>query len=245
MGPIGELTDVSLDLRAREGCELIEYFGRRDIPHLRLGQVHTVFARIRVHRTRTQSADLQSENPIFNSSLDVKGLRKDLQNATALGAIKVHLFDVQLYHRNSINTVDCWNYTEAPLITTLELGRLAAPLDNALDMYKRLYFNKFVQLKTEHGRIEAENLLAVLSMDNQAARKVVEQIYQEIKCQVKIREYEQDCRQRLPLCPGPIDIELPHEWLLELWNKRKGKRNGVTVRRGTLGLADGLERLAS
>ncbi|KAH4175950.1 hypothetical protein HBI29_034530 [Parastagonospora nodorum] len=245
MGPIGELTNVSLDLRAREGCELIEYFGRWDIPHLRLGQVHTVFARIRVYRTRTQSADLQSDNPIFNSSLDVKGLRKNLHNALALGAIKVHLFDVQLYHRNSINTVDCWNYTEAPLITTLELGRLAAPLDNSLDLYKRLYFNKFVQLKTEDAQIEAENLLAILSMDNQAARKVVEQIYQEIKCQVKIREYEQDYRQRLPLCPGPIDIESPHEWLLELWNKRKGKRNGVTVRRGTLSLADGLERLPS
>jgi hypothetical protein len=241
--PVGNLTDVSIDMRARDGCEIINCFGRKDVPHLRLGQVHTVFARIRVKRALTHIVDLGSINPVFNSSLDVKGLRKDLQNAAAVGASKVHLLDVQLYYRNSINTVDCWNYTEAPLITTRELGRLAAPLDNALEVYKRQYFHKFIQLTIEEAQIEAENLLAILSMDNQAARKVVEHIYQEIKYQAKIRQYEHVYRQKLPLCPGPIEIETSHEWLLELWNKRKSKRNGVTVSGGISGLVDGLERL--
>lgn len=228
--PIGELTDMSIDVRAREGCELVECFGRKDLPHLRLGQIHTIFARIRIDRTQTQGVDLESVNPVFNSTLDVKGLRQDLQNAAALGAIKVHLLDVQLYHRNSINPVDCWNYTEAPLITIRELGALARPLDNALELYKRHYFHRFIQLTTEEAQIEAENLLVAPSLGNQAARSVIEHIYRESKCRAKIRKYEQDFRQKLPLCPGPVDIEAPHEWLLELWNKRKSKRNGVAAK---------------
>jgi hypothetical protein len=227
MSPIGELTDVSIDLRARDGCELIEVFGSKDVPHLRLGQVHTVFARLRVNKNQTQAVDLDSVNPIFKSSLEVKGLRQVLQNAVSLGAIKVHLLDVQLYHRNSIHTIDCWNYTEAPVVITRELGGLAIPIDTAIETYKRLYFHKFVQLSTNEAKMEADNLLAILDVNNDAARQVVERMRHEITCQAKTRQYEQDFRQKLPLCPGPVELETPHEWLLELWSKRKGKRNGI------------------
>jgi hypothetical protein len=225
--PVGELTDVSIDVRAKEGCELIESFGRKDIPHLRLGQVHTFFCRIRIDRDKTQGVDLDSVNPVFNSSLEIKGLRQDLQNAVTLGAIKVHILDVQLYHRNSIHTADCWNYTEAPLIVIRELGGLAPPVDNTLEVYKRQYFHKFVQLPTKEAQVEADNLLAVLDVGNTPARKVLERMAEEIKCQEEIRNYERESRQRLPLCPGPVEMEPSHEWLLDIWNKRKTKRNGV------------------
>ncbi|KAF1911374.1 hypothetical protein BDU57DRAFT_565985 [Ampelomyces quisqualis] len=225
--PVGELTDVSIDLRVRHGCEMIEVFGSKDVPHLRLGQVHTLFARIRVNKNQTQGVDLDSVNPIFQSSLDVKGLRQDLQNAVSLGAIKVHLLDVQLYHRNSIHKIDCWNYTEAPLVITRELGGLAVPIDTAVETYKRLYFHKFVQLSTNEAKMEADNLLAVLDVNNDLARQVVERMRREITCQSEARQYERDFRQKLPLCPGPVELEAPHEWLLELWSKRRGKRTGI------------------
>jgi hypothetical protein len=236
--PVGELTDISIDLRARSGCEVVDCFGRKDVPKLRLGQVHTIFAEVRVDRSQTQAADLKSANPIFNSSLDVKGLRQELQNAAALGAIKVHLLDVQLYHRNSIHTVDCWNYTEAPFITLRELGALAPPLDNASELYKRVYFHKFVQLTTEEAQDGAKAFLAAPNLRNEEARKVVEHIYHEAKYQAKTRKYEQNFRQKLPLCPGPIDIEPPHEWLLDLWNKRQSKRNGIAAKEEVWSLTD-------
>jgi hypothetical protein len=243
--PVGELTDLSIDVRARDGCKLVECFGRKDVPQLRLGQVHSFFAKVRVDRSQTQAADLKSVNPVFNSSLDAKGLRQELQNAAALGAIKVHLLDVQLHHRNSIHTVDCWNYAEAPFIAILELGALAPPPDNASEVYKRLYFHRFVQLTTEEAQNDAESLLAAPNLESQAAVKIIEHIYREAKCQAKIRKYEQNFRQKLPLCPGPIDVEPPHEWLLELWNKRQSKRNGLAAKEEILSLTDGLERLAS
>jgi hypothetical protein len=247
--PVGELTNVSIDVRARHGCELIDYSGRKDVPQLRLGQVHTLFTRIRIDRNQTRGVDLNSANPVFNSSLNAKGLRQELQNAVALGAIKVHIFDVQMYYQNSINTIDCWNYTEAPFIMARELGGLASPVDATWEVLKRKYFHKFVQLTTDEARSEADSLLAVLDVDNKVARQVVEYILREIKWQEAIRKYEQKYRQALPLCPRPIEIEYPHEWLLDLWNKRKDKRNGVAgVREDIAGLVygySGLERLTS
>ncbi|KAF2036586.1 hypothetical protein EK21DRAFT_51494 [Setomelanomma holmii] len=225
--PMGELTDLSIDLRAREGCDIIECFGQKDVPCLRLGQVHTFFARIRVKKEEAKHVDLQSINPVFNSSLDVKGLRQDLQNAVTLGATKVHILDVQLYHRNTINTVDCWNYTEAPLIIIEDLGGLAHPVDVALEVYKRQYFHKFVQLTTDEARVDIDHLLAIVGVDNELARKILGRMAKEIQCQEEIRKYERELRQKLPLCPGPIEIEVAHEWLQDIWNKRKTKRNGV------------------
>jgi hypothetical protein len=246
--PVGALTNVSIDVRLRNGCELIECFGRKEVPHLRLGQVHTLFVRIRVDRKKTQTVDLESINPVFNSSLDAKGLRRELQNAVALGAVKVHIFDVQMYYHNSIHTVNCWNYTEAPFIMVRELGGLAPPPDSALEVLKRQYFHKFAQLTTNEAKREAENLLAILDVDDDVARQVVGYLSREIKCQEAIRKYEHEYRQKLPLCPRPIEIESPHEWLVDLWHRRKGKRNGVAnVREGIGGLVDGfnhLERLA-
>jgi len=242
--PVGELTNVSVDLRIREGCELIECFGSKEVPNLRLGQVHTLFVRIRVDKDKTQGVDLNSVNPVFNSSLDVKGLRQELQNAVALGATKVHIFDVQLYHQNSIHTMDSWNYTETPLTLIRELGSLAPPIDAVLEVYKRLYFHKFIQLTTHEARLEADNLLAVLDINKEPARNVLERLAKEINCQQAIRKYERDYRQKLPLCPGPIDIEASHEWLLELWNKKKNKRNGVAgISSGTQGLIEGFSDL--
>jgi hypothetical protein len=209
--PVGALTNVSIDVRPRNGCELIECFGLKEAGHLRLGQVHTLFVRIHVDQTKTQGVNLESVNPVFNSSLDAKALRQELQNTVALGAIKVHVFDVQMYYHNSINTVNCWNYTEAPFIMVRDLGGLAPPLDSCLEVLKRQYFHKFVQLTTDGAKSEADNLLAILDADNEVARHFVGYLSREIKCQEAIRKYEHGYRQRLPSCPRPIEIEAPHE----------------------------------
>jgi hypothetical protein len=232
MEPVGELSNISIDIRAREGCKVIDIVGSKDVPHLRLGQSHTVFVRIRVDQSKTQEVDLNSVNPIFKSSLEVKGLRQELQNAVILGAIKVHLLDMQLYHQNSIHPIDCWNYTEAPFIVTRELGRLALPINNVLELYKRQYFHKFIYSTLEEAKVEADRLLASLDTNHEAARKFIERVYQELDCHTKIRQYEQDYRQKLPLCPGPIDLETPHERYLDMWNKRRDRHHGMGAARG-------------
>jgi hypothetical protein len=237
--PVGELTSVSIDVRTRDGCELIESFGSKEVLHLRLGEVHTFFVRIRVNRNQTQGVDLDSVNPVFNSSLDVKGLKQELQNAAAVGAMKVHVIDVQLYHHNSIHAVDCWNYNEAPLTLIRELGGLAPPIDTASEVYKREYFHKFIQLTTNQARVEADKLLSDHNEGSSLEICGLQRLANEIKCHEAIRKYERDCRQKLPMCPGPIDMEASHEWLLELWSKKKNKRNGVAcVIDGTAGLID-------
>lgn len=237
--PVGELSDISIDIRTRDGCELIESSGSREVAHMRLGQVHTFFVRIRVNRNKAQSVELNSANPVFNSSLDVKGLRQECQNAIAVGATKVHILDVQLYHRNSIHAVDCWNYTETPLTLIRDMGGLAPPVDTALEVYKRESFYHFAQLTTDQARVEADSFLTITRVQEEMAKTVLDRIAKEIKCHVAIRKYERDYRQKLPLCPGPTDIEASHEWLLELWSKKKNKRNGIAgVRGGTAGLTD-------
>jgi hypothetical protein len=239
--PVGELSDISIDIRTRDGCELIESSGSREVAHLRLGQVHTFFVRIRVDRNKAQSVELNSVNPVFNSSLDVKGLRQECQNAIAVGATKVHILDVQVYHRNSIHAVDYWNYTETPLTLIREMGDLAPPPDTAVEVYKRELFYKFTQLTTDQARIEADSSLPATRVQEEM---VLDRIAKEIRCHVAIRKYERDHRQKLPLCPGPMDIEASHEWLLELWSKKKNKRNGVAgVRGGTANLADSFNGL--
>jgi hypothetical protein len=227
--PVGELTDLSIDIRARDGCELVECAGHKDIPLLRLGQVHTFFVRVRVTRSDTQGIDLESANPIFNSSLDVTNLRQQLQNVVAKGGVKIHLFDVQVFYRNSLNMSDCWNYTETPLLLVRELGGLAPPIDTAMEVYKRQSFRNFIQSEAPMTDAEVQEALATLKDDDELKR-LLERMTSEADCHRSIREYEREHRQKLPLCPGPVELESSaHEWLEELWNKNKCKRKGVAV----------------
>jgi hypothetical protein len=227
--PVGELTQFSLDLRVKTGCEIIECHGTKDILHLRLGQFYTLMVRIRVTRAETEGIDLGSCNPVLNSALEVNGLRQELMNVAAVGATKVHLFDVQVLHKNSLHRVDYWQYKETPVLIIRELGGLAPPLDTALEVYKRQYFHKLTELTTLAAKLEAANTLAALAHDDQAD-KLIERMVQEITCHQAIQEYEHKHRQKLPLCPGPIDIEgSAHEWLVDLWNRKKNKRKGVAA----------------
>ncbi|RAR00933.1 hypothetical protein DDE82_006923 [Stemphylium lycopersici] len=221
--PVGELTKLSVNIRTKTGCELIEFYGDKEIPQLYLGQVHTLFVRIRVTKAEAQSIKLDSENPILNSSIDANGLRQDLLNSVHLGATKLHLFDVQVLHRNSIHEAQAWNYTESPLILTSELGGLALPQDALLEVYRRQYFYSLTQIGTNEAKLVAEDLLHALPEDSEQAKKLIERMVKEIECHLTIREYERKYRQKLPLCPGPIEIETSHQWLIELWDRRKNK----------------------
>jgi hypothetical protein len=246
--PVGEITKVCIDVRANNGCEIIDCLGTKDVASLRLGQVHTIFIKVQITRSATQAVDLHSKNPVFNSSLNVKELRQQLQNAVAVGAVKAHLLDVQVYHQNTLHERDCWNYTETPLLVVCDLGGLAPPFDTSMEVYKRQLFHKFVQLDASTAKAEAGTLLATLTEDQEQLRKVVQRIYKEVERYQQVLEYEREHRQKLPLCPGPIAIEAsPHKWLVDVWNRKVNKRQGVAVvEEDFSGLIDnlrGLERL--
>lgn len=228
--PVGEISQIYFDIRARDGCEIIECSGDKDIASLRLGQVHTIFVKIRATRSATREVDLLSKNPIFNSSLDVKDLRQQLHNTVTVGAVKVHLLDVQVYHQNTLHGKDCWIYTETPFLVVRDLGGLAPPFDTAAEVHKRQLFRKFAQLQTDAAKAEADNLLTSLRDTRTPPEKFVHRILKEVDRHQQVLEYEQQHRQRLPLCPGPIDIEAsPHEWVVDLWDRKKTKRQGFAV----------------
>lgn len=227
--PIGELTNLSIDIRNRDGCELTECHGDKDIAYLRLGQLHTFHAHIRVTKAKTQGVDLESKNPVFNSSLDKTNLRQQLRNAVTVGALKVHLLDIQILYRTSIHASDCWNYTETPVLIIRELGGLALPIDEALEVQKRWYFHNLTRVAADEVRDKAQDALTELTIADKQAKKLVERMIRELDCHQKIRVYESTHRQKLPLCPGPIEVEPTHDWLVDLWDRKKNKRKGVPV----------------
>jgi hypothetical protein len=215
--PVGKLTDLGVDIRTKAGCEILSICGSEEIPQLFLGQVHTLFVHVRINKAETQSVNLDSDNPILNASLDANGLRRDLLNAVYMGATKVHLFDVQVLHHSSLHGARTWIYTETPLILTRELGGLAPPLDASMELYKRQLFCNLVQVPADKAKAKAEEALGTLPENHEQAKKLLERMSQEIECHLAIREYEKKHRQRLPLCPGPIETEGSHEWLDDLW----------------------------
>lgn len=221
--PVGELADLSVDVRARTGCELIEFYGNKEVPQLYLGEVHTLFVKVRVTKEEARSINLDSDNPILNSNLNANGLRQELLNSVHVGATRLHLFDVQVLYRNSIHELRTWNYTESPLILISEMGGLAPPRDLSLEVYRRQYFYHITQVPPDEAKAVAESILDALAENNEQAKELVECMIEELRWHLAIREYEQQCRQRLPLCPGPIEIETPHQWLMELWNHRKNR----------------------
>ena len=228
--PTGQISRVAIDVRARGGCEVIRCSGSKDLAALRLGQVHTVFIKVRTSRSATTEVDLFSRDPVFNSSLDVKGLRQQLQNAVTLGAVKAHLLDVQVYHQNNLHGADCWNYTETPLLIITKLGGLAPPLSTAYEVRKRRLFHDFTHADEESAQHEAETTLSAPGYDQEPLSKLFHRMRREVDHHQQVSVYEQECRRKLPICPGPIVVEAsPHEWLVEFWNKKKAKRQGIAM----------------
>jgi hypothetical protein len=241
--PVGQLTNVSIDIRARDGCEIVKFTGSKDVSHLRLGQSHTVFVRIRVDKSKTQAVDLDSVNPIFKSSLEATGLRRELQNDLAVGAIKAHLFDVQLYYHNSINPIDCWNYSEAPFIIIRDMGRYIYPSIKILELRKREFYHRFSQLTPKEAMDQVSPLYAARYTMDEDSRLFIERIRQELYWQAGTHAYERSHRQKLPLCPGPIDLESPHEWYEDMWNRGDEHTDSTTAEGGVNELVSSLERL--
>jgi hypothetical protein len=220
---VGELTSLSIDIRTRAGCELVEFYGNTEIPQLYLGEVHTLFVKVRVTKEEARSINLDSANPILNSNLDANGLRQELLNSVRAGATRLHVFDMQVLYRNSIHEARTWNYTESPLILISELGGLAPPRNTSLEVYRRQYFYNLTHVSTDEAKAVAENILHALPENSEQAKILAERMMQEIECHLAIREYEKQSRQKLPLCPGPIEIETSHQWLIELWNHQKNR----------------------
>ncbi|KAI4698761.1 hypothetical protein J4E81_005372 [Alternaria sp. BMP 2799] len=227
--PVGELLDLKVEIRTKAGCEILVESGSREIRRLFPGQVHTLFVWIRINKDETQSVDLNSDNPILNSCLDANGLRQELQNCVRVGATKVNPLDVQLLHRSSLHPTRSWMYTEAQLILTRELGGLAPLLDTSMEFYKRQLFCNLSRVSANEAKVVAEATLNTLPKDHEQAKMLLERMSQEIELHLAIRKYEKEYRQRLPLCPGPTDVEASHKWLHELWARRRNKRSGSDV----------------
>lgn len=211
--PLGELKQVSIDVRSREGCEVLEICGDSRIPTLRLGQIHTLFVRIRVERYKAKDVNLQSTDPVLNSGLDVNGLRQKLLSAHSLGAFNVHVLDVRVNHHDALHSHNAWAYVEAPLLLYRTLGCLSAPKCHTLEVNTRYIFHKLTQLSPTTAKEEALNILTSLS-DGDRLRPILKKFILEVSRHVVIQEYELNSRQKVPLCPGSVDMEpKSHLWL--------------------------------
>lgn len=228
--PAGRNCNVHIDVRRRPGCEVLKYEGSTDLPHLCLGQIHTFFAEIRVHRSQTQEMDLMSRDPVRDSTLAKSNIKQDLLNARALGASKVHLLSVQVMHQNTIMQSDEWVFTETPLFVIKDIGRLTLPTDRAMDVYKRRFFWTITQLDPDVAVTLVDQLeLMVKPEFKEQAKKKLKHIRNEIEAHQAIALYEKNSRQNLPFCPGPISVPQVHQFLAERWEVQKRRRQGILI----------------
>jgi hypothetical protein len=229
--PTGMICNVHVDLRRRPGCEVLRCEGSPDIPQLRLGQVHSLFAEVRVIRSITKEMDLESNDPVRDSTLAANNLMQDLKNAIVLGASKVHILSVQLLHQNSMLPSTHWTFTESPLLVLKELGRLSLPTDRALELYKRRFFSSFTRLPAD-SRTERviEHLISMVKPElTDACMKILVQMGKEVDSHRDIVQYEKTRRAHLPSCTGPVPAPYAHQFLLDKWETRKKKRMGHYV----------------
>lgn len=225
--PLGSICNVHIDLRRRPGCEVLGYEGTVDIPSLRLGQVHTFFAELKVQRSQTEEMDLDSHDPIRDSSLNADNLRQDLKNAKVLGASKAHLLSVQVMHQSSMMPSTHWTFTEIPLTVVKDLGRLSAPTDRALDVYKRRLFHILSRSNAEEAAQEAERLEQTAKPHlRDSVRKTLDHMRKERESYKAIIEHENMCRKNLPLCPVPLPAPYAHDFVIEKWETRARMRMG-------------------
>lgn len=229
--PIGMICNLHVDVKRMPGCEVLGYEGSTDISRLRLGQVHTFFAEIRVLRSHTIEMDLERNDPVRDSTLTANNLMQDLRNAMVLGASKVHLCSVQLMHQNSLFPSTHWNFTESPLLVLKELGRLSMPTDRALEVYKRRFFATMSRrpLGSDIGRTFEVLNAAVKPELKEIAQRVLEQMATELESHRAIVDYENSRRAHLPSSTGPIPLPYIHQHLVDKWETRKKKRMGHYV----------------
>lgn len=227
--PQGQIGNVHVDIRPKKGCEVLGYVGATDFDSLRPGQVISFFVHIRVMRSQTQELDLSPTDPFLNSNLDASDLRQDVQKAHAAGATKVHLLSVQVMNQNSLLPLGCWTYTEAQLLVIKELGRSEKPFGTGIKLYERKLFYDLNELDIAAAKHKLEQWVVAPPIEMEAVKKLIERMLKEVLHRQSIQEYERMCRQKLPLCPGPIGIAATHEWLIEKWDAKKNKRKGMAV----------------
>lgn len=228
--PVGEITNVGVDIRMREGCRILEQKGSSDIDCLRAGQIHTLYLRVRVDLVDAQEPDIDSFDAGLDAGSYLDDLKQDLRNCKTLGASKVHVLTVQVTYHNTLHPKGCWNYFESHLLLVKDLGRLSVPNDMAPELYQRLLFSNLCQLGAREAKKELEKLAMSSLYNKLVVRKILEPMAREIYHRMVVLEYEMSSRQKIPSCPGPIDISAaPHEWLIEKWNAKKNKRKGMAV----------------
>lgn len=65
----GAISNIHIDLHPRSGCEVVKCEGSTEVPNLRLGEIHSLFAQIKVVWSEAQEMDLASYAPNRDASL--------------------------------------------------------------------------------------------------------------------------------------------------------------------------------
>ncbi|KAF2749653.1 hypothetical protein M011DRAFT_475007 [Sporormia fimetaria CBS 119925] len=226
--PLGRICNVHVDLRRRPGCEVLRYEGSKHVMELRLGQVHTFFAEIRVNRSQTTMMDLDSFDPIRDAVLTADNLRQDLRNAIVLGAAKVHLLSAQLTYQNPLLPSTHWHFAETPLFCFRELGRVSIPTERAMDVYKRWFFYNVTRLPAHQALAHLDDMCMVVKPEyRDQVQKYLDVMTGELEYHDAVTEYERVDRRNLPSCSGPVPAPYEHSYLVAKWEARKKKRMGI------------------
>ncbi|KAF2642749.1 hypothetical protein P280DRAFT_516516 [Massarina eburnea CBS 473.64] len=225
--PHGSIENLHADYRLNKGCEVLEVRGSKDIDSLRLGQTHNFFVHLRVTRSETKEIDLDSSDPVLNSSLDATYTRQNLRNVKTAGGSMVHLMSIQLTHQNSLHAHETWIYTESHLLLLKDLGRMLPPPDRFIRFHKRHLHYKLSRLDPHDAHEEVESL----SSDRTDFKDLVERMTTEIRHQEAVLRYEERDRQRLPMCPGPIAVPFQaHEWLVATREEKRNRRRADSAK---------------
>jgi hypothetical protein len=212
--PVGSIEKVHVDLRPKNGCEVLEIDGPTSISTLRSGQAFCFLAHLRVTPAQTQELSGSSRDPLLDHSLDATNLRQELYAAEKLNAKLAHLLSVQVFYKSTLNSSGTWSYIEAPLVAVAKLGRLAPPRDLGFDVFQRRAFHMLHKVGNPVAKKLVENLAMAISDEREDLKQVIQGMAKEIHWYNAVLEYEASSRQKLPLCTAPIGKKLIvlHRW---------------------------------
>lgn len=204
--PTGILTNIHVGLRPSNGCEIIRIDGTTSMEALQMGQAFSFLAHVRVSPSQTSPIDSDSDDPLFQDSLNSTSLRQELHVAEMLDATLADLLTVQVFYKNSLSLTGTWSYTEAPLVVVKHLGGLPFPHDDAQDIYKRQVFH----IVSKSDSTTAEKELIELSMEvphkGPELEQVIADTLKELKWQRAALGYETAEREKRPTRTGSIGM---------------------------------------
>lgn len=230
--PFNAVHSIHLDLRRQSGCEVTQIRGSTTLPFLHLGQVHTIFAEIKVDRSEVQEARMGGTEGIRKSSLLAHNFSHDMMVAKELDAVKVHLLSVRVEHRDSYRPHHQYTVFETPFFAFKALGRVSEPMDVAHELYMRRFFYELNRLEPAAAKAELARLAGTMKPEvKDWAGPMLDGMAKAIRKYQTLVEHEGSKHQGLPAFVGPVEINRsPHRHLRELVDSvRRGDGNSRVV----------------